>query len=205
MARDQVSSLRSFSWWNGKTKIWVSPFFPAEKFTQVSLKNGEKKHLICRRLVKTGLLLYLRRSPKSQTVYKSFCVEPLHKLERQTERERDRQTERVEPLHALKKESGIDPQTGEGERERARARARIRARTAPPGEFWEQSMPFWPSGNRSIVLTTLHFGSPGWCSLHFWHSLTPLPPPSAPSSLDPPVVALPQYFTTIFFTPTLTD
>lgn len=82
-------------------------------------KKWGKKHLICRRLVKTGLLLYLRRSPKSQTVYKSFCVEPLHKLERQTERERDRQTERVEPLHALKKEWNRSTDRRERERERA--------------------------------------------------------------------------------------
>lgn len=27
MAHNQVSSLRSFSWWNGKTKIWVETFF----------------------------------------------------------------------------------------------------------------------------------------------------------------------------------
>lgn len=43
MARAQVSSLRPLSWWNGKTKIWVSPYFPADKFTQASLKKGKKK------------------------------------------------------------------------------------------------------------------------------------------------------------------
>lgn len=63
--------------------------------------------------------MYLRRSPKSQTVYKSFCVEPLHKLERQTERERDRQTERVEPLHALKREWNRSTDRRERERESA--------------------------------------------------------------------------------------